>query len=70
VGRPVQGEKIVLGAEQYPECINVVTQSASASWLYWSATPYVMPRAMQITLQSTFDKSPLLTEAPRWRMGI
>jgi len=47
---PVQGGKIVLGAEQYPECINVITQCASASWLYWSATQYVMPRAMQLTL--------------------
>ena len=63
-GSPVKGGKIVLGAEQYPECINVITQCASASWLYWSATQYVMPRAMQVTLSGTFDKSPLLTEAP------
>ena len=68
-GGPVQGGKIVLGAEQYPECINVITQCSSASWLYWSATQYVMPRAMQLTLQGTFDKSPLLTEAPTLANG-
>lgn len=67
--QPVQGGKIVLGAEQYPECINVITQCASASWLYWSATQYVMPRAMQLTLQGTFDKSPLITEAPTLANG-
>ena len=68
-GAPVQGGKIVLGAEQYPECINVITQCSSASWLYWSATQYVMPRAMQLTLQGTFDKSPLLSEAPTLANG-
>ncbi|TMK82265.1 MAG: hypothetical protein E6G47_00915, partial [Actinobacteria bacterium] len=68
-GGPNQGGKIVLGAEQYPECINVITQCSSASWLYWSATQYVMPRAMQLTLQGTFDKSPLLTEAPTLANG-
>jgi len=68
-GQPVQGGKIVLGAEQYPECINVITQCASASWLYWSGTQYVMPRAMQLTLQGTFDKSPLLTEVPTLANG-
>jgi peptide/nickel transport system substrate-binding protein len=66
---PVQGGKIVLGAEQYPECINVITQCASASWLYWSATQYVMPRAMMVTVQGTFDKSPLITEAPTLANG-
>ena len=35
----------------------------------WSATQYVMPRAMQLTLQGTFDKSPLLSEAPTLANG-
>jgi len=61
---PVKGGKIVLGAEQYPECINEITQCASASWLYWSVIQYVIPRAMQLTLQGTFTNSPLLSEAP------
>src|SRR2546425_5559512 len=63
-GAVVKGGKIVLGAEQYPECINPITQCASASWLYWSVTQYVMPRAMAVTLQGTFTNSPLLSEAP------
>lgn len=66
---PTKGGKIVLGAEQYPECINVVTQCASASWLYWSGTQYVYPRTMQLTLDFGFEKSPLITEAPSLANG-
>ena len=59
-----QGGKIVLGAEQYPECLNPVTQCASASWLYWSSTMWVMPRAMVWGLDGKPAASPLLAETP------
>jgi peptide/nickel transport system substrate-binding protein len=65
----VAGGKIVLGAEQYPECLNPVTACASATWLYWTVIQYVMPRAMQLTLDGSFTNSPLLTEAPSLANG-
>jgi peptide/nickel transport system substrate-binding protein len=62
--KPVQGGKITVGAEQWPECINPITTCSSASWLYWSVLNYVLPRAMELDLSGNFVASPVLTEAP------
>jgi peptide/nickel transport system substrate-binding protein len=61
---PVPGGSIVVGAEQWPECINPITSCSSASWLYWSVLNYVMPRAMELDLEGNFVASPVLAEAP------
>jgi peptide/nickel transport system substrate-binding protein len=68
-GKPVAGGKIVLGAEQYPECINPVTQCASASWLIWDTQIWVLPRAMIWDETAKPAPSPLLVEAPTLENG-
>jgi peptide/nickel transport system substrate-binding protein len=60
----IGGGRIVLGAEDYPRCLNPLTDCASTPWLYWTVVQHVMPRAMQLTLNGTYTNSPLLTEAP------
>jgi peptide/nickel transport system substrate-binding protein len=67
--KPVAGGKVVLGAEQYPECINPVTQCASASWLLWDTDIYVLPRAMIWDTAGKPAASPLLAEAPSLTNG-
>jgi len=62
--KPTAGGKIVLGAEQYPECINPVTQCASASWLFWDTTIYIFPRAVLWGVDGKVQASPLVTEVP------
>jgi peptide/nickel transport system substrate-binding protein len=61
---PVQGGQAVLGAEQWPECVNPITSCSSATWYWYSVAEHVLPYAMVVDLQGNFVASPLLTEAP------
>jgi peptide/nickel transport system substrate-binding protein len=63
------GGSIVLGAEQFPDCLNPVDSCANASWLGWAVTQHILPKAMTITTDGTFEATPLLTEAPTLENG-
>ena len=67
--KPHTGGSVILGAEQWPQCLNPVTSCAQASWLFWGVYEHVLPRAMQIDLKGNFVASPLLTEAPSLANG-
>jgi peptide/nickel transport system substrate-binding protein len=56
----VTGGKIVLGAEQWPDCINPVTVCSQASWMLYTVEYPVLPRLMQVDLTGKFVPSPLL----------
>ena len=62
--QPKQGGSIVIGAEQWPECLNPITTCASAAWLPWTAHQYVMPRLMELDTKGNYVASDLLVEAP------
>src|SRR5260370_5369453 len=34
---------VVLGAEQWPSCVNPINQCANSSWLQWLAPVHVLP---------------------------
>jgi peptide/nickel transport system substrate-binding protein len=59
-----QGGSIVVGAEQWPECVNPITSCSSATWTWYSVLEHVMAYAMVLDLNGNFVASPLLTEAP------
>ena len=61
---PTRGGSIVLGAEQWPECVNPITSCSSATWTWYSVLEQVLPYAMVLDLNGNFVASPLLTEAP------
>jgi len=61
---PTRGGSIVLGAEQWPECLNPITSCSSATWTWYSVLEQVLPYAMVLDLNGNFVASPLLTEAP------
>jgi peptide/nickel transport system substrate-binding protein len=63
-GTAKQGGSIVLGAEQFPDCLNPVQSCGNASWEGWAVNQHVLPKAMSITPQGTFAATPLLAEAP------
>jgi peptide/nickel transport system substrate-binding protein len=65
----VKGGSVVLGAEQWPQCLNPITSCANALWLYYAALYYVTPRAMQLDTKGNFVASPLLSEAPTFENG-
>jgi peptide/nickel transport system substrate-binding protein len=59
-----KGGSLVLGAEQWPDCINPITQCANSSWLQWLVPIQVLPRLMELDKNNNFVASPLLTKAP------
>jgi peptide/nickel transport system substrate-binding protein len=61
---PKTGGNIVVGAEQWPDCINPITTCSSATWYWYSVGEQVLPYAMVLNLQGNFEASPLLVEAP------
>jgi peptide/nickel transport system substrate-binding protein len=53
--------QIVLGAEQWPECLNPITECANSSWMVWTTSFQVMPGAYTTTNESTYVVTNLLT---------
>jgi peptide/nickel transport system substrate-binding protein len=64
-----QGGAVVFGAEQWPDCINPITQCANSSWLQWLVPIHVLPRLMELDAKNTFVPSPLLTGDPTVTAG-
>lgn len=60
---------LVIGAEQWPECINPVTQCANSSWLQWLVPIHVLPRLTELNERNEFVASPLLAEMPTKENG-
>jgi peptide/nickel transport system substrate-binding protein len=63
-GEGKKGGSAVFAAEQWPECINPITQCSNSSWLQWLVPIHVLPRLMELDEKNNFVASPLLTEAP------
>jgi peptide/nickel transport system substrate-binding protein len=63
------GGTVVLGAEQWPSCINPVSQCANSSWLQWLVPIHVLPRLAELDANSAFVASPLITELPSTSNG-
>lgn len=59
-----QGGDIVLGAEQWPECLNPITQCANASWMHWTTAQYALPKLMEFDTGGSFVPSPVLAAEP------
>ena len=55
---------VVLGAEQWPDCVNPINQCANSSWLQWLVPIHVLPRLAELDEKNNFVASPLLKELP------
>ncbi|MGA1418663.1 MAG: ABC transporter substrate-binding protein [Ilumatobacteraceae bacterium] len=56
--------KVVLGAEQWPACLNPVTECANSSWMVWTTINQVMPGAFATTNDGQYVVTNLLTGEP------
>ena len=56
--------QIVIGAEQWPACLNPVTECANSSWSIWTATFPFLPSIWVSTNDQTFEITNLVTEEP------
>jgi len=63
-GTATQGGAIVLGAEQWPQCLNPITDCAAASWFYYTVGNFVFPRLVQWSNDTQQEPSDLITEVP------
>ena len=59
-----KGGTITLGAEQWPACLNPITQCANSSWLHWAVVAHVLPRLMELDDKGNFVPSPVLAGDP------
>ncbi len=46
---PIGGTDITIGAEQWPDCINPVTECANSSWMVWTAQFPILPSVWDTT---------------------
>lgn len=58
------GGELILGAEQWPECLNPITQCANASWLTWSVLHHVLPKLMEVNTEGEFEPTAVLDGEP------
>jgi peptide/nickel transport system substrate-binding protein len=56
--------QIVIGAEQWPECLNPITECANSSWYQWTAGFKVLPGVWNTTSEGTYEPSALVTAEP------
>jgi peptide/nickel transport system substrate-binding protein len=63
-GEEPTGGDLTLGAEQFPECVNPITQCANSSWMHWAVDSHVLPRLMELDPEGNFVPSPLLAGEP------
>lgn len=68
-GGQKSGGNVVLGAEQWPACLNPITTCAEQAWLGWAVLEHVLPKAMTLDANGSYVASPVLTEAPTVENG-
>ena len=57
--------EIIVGAEQWPECINPVTECANSSWMVWTTSFAVLPAVWDTTSDGGRSSSPIWWQANR-----
>ena len=60
---PVGGTEILIGAEQWPDCINPVTECANSSWMVWTVSFPLYPGVWDTTGDG-YATTALVTEEP------
>ena len=61
--------QIVVGAEQWPECLNPITECANSSWYVWTTAFKVLPSTWMTTAKGTYEPSQLVTGEPKVTIG-
>jgi peptide/nickel transport system substrate-binding protein len=56
--------RIVIGAEQWPGCLNPMTECASSSWYVWTTEFKVLPAVWDTTAEGTFEPTNLVVGEP------
>jgi peptide/nickel transport system substrate-binding protein len=57
---PRRGGEITIGAEQWVECLNPITQCSNSSWLTWTVLHHVLPKLYEVTPEGTYEPTAVL----------
>ena len=69
VGDPNGDGQIVIGAEQWPDCLNPITECANSSWYVWTTAFQVLPSVWDTTPTARTRPPQLVTGEPTSRLG-
>jgi peptide/nickel transport system substrate-binding protein len=61
--------QILIGNEQWPECLNPITECSNSSWYQWSVGFKVLPALWDTTSEGEYVPSDLLTAEPEVVVG-
>ncbi len=53
-----------IGAEQWPGCLNPITECANSSWYVWTVSFPLLPGIWDTTNDQTYEITNLVTEEP------
>ena len=57
--------QIVIGAEQWPGCLNPITECANSSWYVWTVSNVLLPGAYRTTDDGKYEVTELLKSEPK-----
>ncbi len=60
--------KIVIGAEQWPECLNPVTECTNSSWMVWTISFPLLPGVWDTTPDGEFVATNLVASEPEFKV--
>jgi ABC-type transport system substrate-binding protein len=61
--------QIVIGAEQWPECLNPITDCANSSWYVWTTAFKVLPGVWRTTAKGAYEATEMVTGEPDVALG-
>ena len=61
--------QVVIGAEQWPGCLNPVTECANSSWYVWTISFPLLPGIWDTSSEQVFEITNLVTEEPTVEMA-
>ena len=63
------GNQITIGAEQWPDCLNPITECANSSWYVWTTAFKVLPNVWDTTPDGNYVPTALVTGEPKVTTG-
>ena len=67
--QPIEGDEVTIGAEQWPDCINPITDCANSSWAVWLASFAALPALWDPTNDGGYAPTALLASEPVAQVG-
>lgn len=61
--------QIVIGAEQWPECLNPITECANSSWYVWTTAFKVLPAVWRTTADGNYELTEMVDGEPDVALG-